>query len=289
MQRLRSVLFMPAANERALAKAADLPADGLILDLEDAVAPAAKCAARERACAVVSGTYGDRVVAIRVNGIGTEWHQDDVCAVAEAGATALVLPKVDSAEDVLAVEHSLESAGAPENVQVWVMLETPSGILRAAEIAAASERLAVLAIGTNDLIAEMRVQPTPGREPLLTALSMAVLAARATGRTVLDGVYNDVRDAAGFEAECQQGRRLGFDGKTLIHPSQLEICNRVFSPSESEIEYAHRVIETFENAARNGAGVTTLDDSLIERLHVQQAERVLALAARPSSSRVSGA
>jgi citrate lyase subunit beta/citryl-CoA lyase len=270
---------MPGANERALEKARGLPADALILDLEDAVAPEAKAAARARSCeAAASGDYGERVVTIRVNGLGTEWHDADVAAVAAAGPDAIVVPKVGRAGDVLTVERSLERAGAPATTQIWAMLETPAAVLRAAEVAAASPRLSTLVMGTNDLLNELCAEATPGRGSLQASLALCLLAARAEGRAILDGVYNDVRDAEGFEAECVDGRRLGFDGKTLIHPGQIESCNRVFSPSADEVEHARRVIEAFEQAARAGAGVATLDGRLIENLHVESAMRVLWLA-----------
>jgi citrate lyase subunit beta / citryl-CoA lyase len=284
-RRLRSALYMPGANERALVKAHDIPADALILDLEDAVAPSAKADARARVCAAAaSGAYGSRTVTIRVNGRATAWHREDVTAAAQAGPHAVVVPKVGDASDVHEVETLLAGAGAPEHTRIWAMLETPAAILRAAEIAAASERLEVLVMGTNDLAAELYADPIPThpaeppRGPLLTALSACVLAARATGRTILDGVYNDVRDSEGFAAECRQGRSYGFDGKTLIHPSQVEPCNQAFSPSAEEVEHAHRVIEAFEEAERTGSGVVTVDGRMIENLHVATAHRVLALA-----------
>jgi citrate lyase subunit beta / citryl-CoA lyase len=277
--RLRSVLYMPGANERALVKAREIPADGLILDLEDAVAPEAKEEARARVCAAAaSGAYGPRTVAIRVNAVGTEWHRADVAAAAQAGPDAVVVPKVGAAADVQAVEGLLRDAGAPETTRIWAMLESPVAVLRAAEIAASSERLGVLVMGTNDLAAELFATPGPGREPLLAALSACVLAARATGRVILDGVYNDVRDPDGFLAECRQGAAFGFDGKTLIHPAQVEPCNRAFSPSEDEIAHARHVIAAFEQAQAAGSGVATVDGRLIENLHVATAQRVLALA-----------
>ena len=280
--RLRSVLYMPGANERALVKARELPADALILDLEDAVAPAAKAQARDRVCAAAaSGEYGSRVVTIRVNSIGTEWHADDVRAAAEAGPDAVVVPKVSSAAEVHGIERALRDAGAPDATAIWAMLETPAAMLDAAAIAQASPRLTVLVMGTNDLAAELYVESDPARGdrgPLLAALSLCVLAARASGRTILDGVYNDVRDLEGFEAECREGRRYGFDGKTLIHPGQVEPCNRLFSPSAQEIEHAHRVIAAFDEAQAAGAGVVTVDGRMIENLHVASARRVLGLA-----------
>ena len=275
--RLRSVLFMPGDNERALEKAKDLPVDALILDFEDAVAPGSKQKAREHVCrAVVSGGYGDRLVTIRVNSRGTAWHDDDLRAVAAAGPDAIVVPKVGSAAEVREIEATLTASGVPESTELWAMLESPAAVLAAHEIAAASERLAVLVLGTNDLVKELNAQHVPGREPLITSLSLCLLGARAAGKMILDGVYNDLRDFDGFEAECVQGRRFGFDGKTLIHPGQVDICNRVFSPSEAELEHARRVIDAFEEAARGGAGVVTVDGRMIEQLHVDSARRVLA-------------
>ena len=277
--RLRSVLYMPGANERALEKARDIPADGLILDLEDAVAPAMKAQARQRVCdAAASGAYGLRVVTIRVNSIETEWHRDDVRAAAQAGPSAIVVPKVSGEADVRGVDGLLRDSGAPEHTRIWAMLETPTAILRASEIASASDRLDVLVMGTNDLAAELYAEPDADRGPLLMALSACVLAARATGRTILDGVYNDVRDLDGFTAECRQGHAYGFDGKTLIHPSQVDPCNVAFSPSADAVAHARRVIDAFEEAERAGSGVVTVDGRLIENLHVATARRVLALA-----------
>ena len=281
--RLRSVLYVPGANARAMQKARDLPADGLIFDLEDAVAPEAKGAARDAVCeAVGSGAYGGHAVAIRINGIGTPWHEQDLQAAAAARPDAIVVPKVNSAQDVLAVERLLERFAAPEQLRLWVMIETPLAVLDSREIAAAAERVSVLVFGSNDLLAELRAEDLPDRRPLETSLTLSVLAARAAGRTILDGVYNGVRDQVGLEAECVAGRQLGFDGKTLIHPSQVEICNRVFSPSEAELVQAGRVIAAFEAAAQAGMAVATLDGRLVERLHVDAALSVLARGSRPS-------
>jgi citrate lyase subunit beta / citryl-CoA lyase len=266
---------MPGANERALEKARGLPADALILDLEDAVAPDAKVDARKRVCEAV-GSYGTREVAIRVNGFGTQWHEDDLRAAAEAGPDAVLVPKVNSAAEVHAIERALE--GAPDRTSIWVMVETPIAMLRAYDIAAASERLSVLVMGTNDLANELRADHVPGRAPLLTGLSLCLLAARAAGKDIIDGVYNDVKDLAGFEAECLQGKQFGFDGKTLIHPSQIEPCNRVFAPSEEEISRSQRIVAAFEEAQREGRGVVTVDGRMIENLHVDNARRILALA-----------
>ncbi len=276
----RSVLYMPGANERALTKAEGLPADALILDLEDAVAPDAKADARDRVCeAAGSGRYGPREVAIRVNGIGTPWHDDDLRAAAAAGPAAVVVPKVDSADHVHRVCKALEAGGAPDHTMVWAMIETPVAMLQAPQVAAASDRLAVLVMGTNDLAKELQAEHVPGRAPLLTGLGLALLAARATGKVILDGVYNDIGDAEGFEAECVQGRQMGFDGKTLIHPSQLEPCNRVFAPTADEVDRARRVIAAFEEAEAEGRGVVTVDGRMVENLHVDQARRTLAVTA----------
>ncbi|KPC59970.1 HpcH/HpaI aldolase/citrate lyase family protein [Streptomyces chattanoogensis] len=275
----RSVLYMPGANERALEKAKSLPADALILDLEDAVAPDAKADARKRvAAAAASGEYGHREVTIRVNGPGTAWHADDLRAAAEAGPDAVVVPKVDSAATVREVERALEAAGAPDRTAIWAMVETPRAMLDARAVAGASERLTVLVMGTNDLAKELHAEHVPGRAPLLTGLSLALLGAREAGKTILDGVYNDVKDAAGFEAECIQGRQFGFDGKTLIHPAQVEPCNRIFAPSQEQIERSQKIIDAFELATREGRGVVTVDGRMIENLHVEDARRILALA-----------
>jgi citrate lyase subunit beta/citryl-CoA lyase len=272
----RSVLYMPGANERALEKAKTLPADALILDLEDAVAPDAKAAARKRVCdAVASGDYGQREIAVRVNGMDTPWHADDLRAAAEVGPAAVLVPKVNSAAEVHAIERALRAA--PDHTAIWVMIETPVAILHAEEIARESSRLTVLVLGTNDLAKELHAEQVPGRAPLLGALSLALLAARATGKVILDGVYNDVRDLAGFEAECLQGKQFGFDGKTLIHPSQLEPCNRIFAPSPEDVAQSRKIIDAFEEARREGRGVVTVDGRMIEHLHVDNARRVLAL------------
>jgi len=272
--KMRSLLFVPGDRPDRMEKALASGADALILDLEDAVAPDAKVDARDRVCAAAaSGDYGAREVTIRVNGIGTPWHADDLAAAGKAGPAAVVVPKVNSADEVRAI-----AAALPEPVEIWAMIETPVAVLRCAEIAAASERLTALVLGTNDLAKEMVAEQVPGRGPLLGPLSMCVLAARATGKVILDGVYNDVRDAAGFERECRQGREFGFDGKTLIHPGQLEPCNRVFSPSAEDVERSRKIIDAFEAAQREGRGVVTVDGRMIENLHVDNAKRVLALA-----------
>ena len=275
----RSVLYMPGANERALEKAKGLTADALILDLEDAVAPDAKVDARDRVCtAAASGEYGMREIAIRANGLDTQWHDDDVAAIAKAGPDAIVIPKINSVEDVRAIESALDSAGAPDRTKIWAMVETPIAMLHAEEIAGCSERLTVLVMGTNDLAKELHAQHVPGRQPLLTGLGLCLLAARATGKVILDGVYNDIKDEEGFLAECRQGKEMGFDGKTLIHPSQLDPCNEVFAPSEDEVASAREIIAAFEEAEREGRGVVTVNGRMIENLHVDQARQTLAQA-----------
>ncbi|GLZ43220.1 CoA ester lyase [Actinokineospora sp. NBRC 105648] len=275
----RSVLYMPGANERALEKAKTLDADALILDLEDSVAPDAKAEGRDRVCAAVrSGEYGRREVTIRVNGLDTEWFAADVAAAAAAGPAAVVVPKVNSAAEVHTIERALESAGAPAHTAIWAMVETPIAMLRAHDIASAADRLTVLVLGTNDLAKELHAEHVPGRAPLLASLSLALLAARAAGKVILDGVYNDVRDLDGFAEECTQGRQFGFDGKTLIHPAQLEPCNQIFAPSPAEVEHAEKVIKAFEAASAEGRGVVTVDGRMIENLHVDNARRILAVA-----------
>ncbi len=270
----RSVLYMPASNERALEKAKTLPVDALILDLEDAVAPDAKVQARENACAAArSGGYGSREVTIRINGIGTRWHDDDLVAVCAAGPDALVVPKVGSAQEVHALVAAMEAAGAPTHTALWAMVETPAAMLHCEEIAAASERLTVLVMGTNDLAKELQAEHVPGRQPLLAGLGLCLLAARATGTAILDGVYNDVRDAEGFATECLQARQMGFDGKTLVHPGQVEPCNEVFAPSAEAVEEAKGILQAWEDGA--GAGVVTYGGRMVESLHVETARRVL--------------
>jgi citrate lyase subunit beta/citryl-CoA lyase len=275
----RSALYMPGANERAVEKAKTLAADAIIFDLEDATAPDAKVEARGRVCAAVaSGEYGHRELTIRVNGLDTEWHADDLRAAAEAGPAAVVVPKVGSVADVAAIEKGLEAAGAPDHTAIWAMVETPVAMLHAEEIAAASERLTVLVMGTNDLAKELHAEHVPGRQPLLTGLGLCLLAARATGKVILDGVYNDIKDEVGFEAECLQGRQLGFDGKTLIHPSQLEPANRVWAPAADAVDDARALIATFEAAVAEGKGVVTHNGRMVENMHVDNARRLIALA-----------
>jgi citrate lyase subunit beta/citryl-CoA lyase len=276
----RSVLYMPGANTRALEKARTLPADALIFDLEDAVAPDAKEAARTNVVlAAESKAYGKREIVIRCNGLGTPWGEADIAAIATSGADAILVPKVESAAAVTHVVSLLDTAGAPGSMAVWAMMETPKGILRAEEIAGSHPRLALFVMGTNDLVKDMRARHTPMRLPMITALGIGMLAARAHGLTILDGVYNDIKDDEGFRAVCRQGVDMGFDGKTLIHPGQIDPCNEIFAPSPSELEMAGKIVVAFKAAQAEGKGVVTVDGRMIENLHVEQAERALALAA----------
>jgi len=271
----RSVLYMPSTNERALEKARTLPVDALILDLEDAVGPDHKEAAREKACAAAaSGAYGEREVTIRVNGTGTRWHDEDLAAACAAGPAGIVVPKVDGADEVRALVAAMERHGAPDHTRLWAMVETPQAVLAVGEIASASPRLAVLVMGTNDLVKELGARHVPGREPLLTSLALTLLAARSAGIAVLDGVFNDVSDPEGFEAECRQGRDLGFDGKTLIHPAQVAPCNQVFAPSQDEVDEAREMLAAWE--AADGAGVVVHRGRMVENLHVDIARKVIA-------------
>jgi citrate lyase subunit beta/citryl-CoA lyase len=273
---LRSVLYMPSSNERALEKAKGIPCDGLILDLEDAVAPDAKPAARDAACAAAaSGEYGRRTLTIRVNGIGTEWHDADLVAAAQAGPDAVVVPKVNSADEVHRLVDALERAGAPDHTTLWAMVETPVAILDALSIARSSERLSALVLGTNDLVKELYAEHVPGRAPILPSLHQALLAGRAAGIAVLDGVYNDVKDLDGFLDECRQGRQMGFDGKTLIHPGQVDGANEVFAPSAEAVEEARGILAAWDAGA--GSGVVTYQGRMIENLHVESARRTLSI------------
>jgi citrate lyase subunit beta/citryl-CoA lyase len=277
----RSVLYMPASNERALEKAKTLAADVVVFDLEDAVAPEAKAQARERACAAVrSGDYGRRELVIRINDPSTESGRADLDSVLQAGPDAVLVPKISTAEEVRSLDARLRAGGAP--TALWLMIETPRGVLNAAAIAdcarAPESRLACFIIGPNDLAKETGVAMMPGRAPMLAWLSHCVLAAKSAHLVILDGVYNDFRDTAGFEAECVQGRQYGMDGKTLIHPAQIEIANRVFGPSEEEVAWARRVLEIFENPEHRDKGVVQIDGRMVERLHAEMARDVVAMA-----------
>jgi citrate lyase subunit beta/citryl-CoA lyase len=275
----RSVLYMPAANARALDKARELPADALIFDLEDAVAPAAKEAARAHvAAALAAAGYGRRELVLRVNPLDTQWGEADLALAATLPLDAVLLPKVESAEQVRRTIKALDRSGAPRRLAVWCMLETPRGILAASEIAGASPRLAVLVMGTSDLTKDLRAVHTPDRLPLLTSLGLAVLAARAHGLDILDGVHLDLADDDGFAAVCRQGRELGFDGKTLIHPKQIAAANAAFGPSAEEVAHARRLIAAHGDAEAAGKGIVVVDGRLVESLHVARAHRTLALA-----------
>ena len=275
----RSVLYMPASNPRVLEKSKTLPADALLLDLEDAVSPDSKVDARLAAVeAANSGAYGHREILIRVNGIETTWWKDDLKAVVQSRADGVVFPKVSAPSDLEAVDAVLSDAGAAEGFPLWAMMETAKGILAADAIAQSSKRLVGFCVGTADLAKDLQCAHPADRSPMLTALQTAVLAARGNGLFILDGVHVDLNDDAGFEAACKQGRDMGFDGKTLIHPRQIETANRVFAPSEEDIATARKIIAAHKDAQARGAGVTTLDGRLVEVLHVQQAETLIAKA-----------
>ncbi|OBK92358.1 citrate lyase [Mycobacterium asiaticum] len=275
----RSALYLPGNKPRALEKAKALPADVLIFDLEDAVGPDSKAESRTQVRdAVSSGSYGPREVVVRINGLGTEWHDDDLVAAADSGAHGVLVPKVETGEQVTALTGALDRLGAPDAMQLWAMIETPRAFLRVDEIVSASERLAVLVIGTNDLVNELHAVHLPGRAPVVPALALAVLGARAAGKVILDGVYNDITDDAGFRAEARQGREMGFDGKSLIHPSQIGPANDVFGPSEEEVAHARKVVSAYDEARALGNSVITVDGRMIESLHVREAQRILALA-----------
>ena len=274
----RSCLYMPGANTRALEKARGLRADTLILDLEDAVAPDAKDEARATiAAAVTEGGYGAREIVVRMNGLDTDWGRDDLKMAVEVGAHALLAPKVESAADIKRLNEALDAAGAPSGMALWVMIEMPLAILNIKEIAAAAAdtRLTTFVMGTNDLAKEYRARMTPDRLAFQTALQLSVAAARAYGVNAIDGVYNDIKNEDGFIAECEQGRDLGFDGKTLIHPSQLETANRVFAPSPHDVEQAHAVIAAFADPENAGKGVLKVNGKMTELLHLEEARRTV--------------
>ena len=260
-------------------KARTLSADVLIFDLEDAVGPDAKAESRAKVCdAISSGGYRPREIGVRVNGLGTDWHDDDLAAVAASTADGVLVPKVESGEQVQALATVLDTLDAPTSLRLWVMIETPRAILRVEEIASASDRLAGLVVGTNDLVNDLHSLHVPGRAPVLPALALAMLGARAAGKAILDGVFNNITDEAGFRAEARQGREMGFDGKTLIHPSQLAPANEVFGPSPEELTDARKIVSAYEQAQATGDSVITVDGRMIESLHVRDAQRILALA-----------
>lgn len=278
----RSMLFMPGSNDRALEKARTLPADGVIIDLEDSVAPERKDAAREAARAAVGAGFGAREVVVRINGLDTPWGQRDLAAVCPAAPDAILVPKIRNEQDVRAVLNAMERIGAPQRTRLWLMIETPLAVLNAQPIAATAAepdaRLSAFVLGANDLAKDTRVRVGAGRATILPWILQCVLAARAYGVDVLDSVYNDIADTDGFRDECAQGRELGMDGKTLIHPSQIDPCNAAFSPTPEEIAWAERVVAAFDAPENAGRGAISLDGRMVERLHAEAAGRVLALA-----------
>lgn len=275
----RSMLFMPGSNARALEKAKALDCDGVIFDLEDAVSPAEKESARELVAeALLGGDYGRRERIVRINGLDTSWWRDDLRRLAVLKPDAVLVPKIESAAMIEEVAAELFKIGETD-IPLWAMLETPRAYLRAEEIAlSTSDHLRCFVVGTNDLVKELRGAHSRGRLPVITALGTAVLVARAYGLTVLDGVFNDFRDTDAFTQECEQGREFGFDGKTLIHPAQIDPANQVFGVSEEEVEAAQKLVAAFETAAADGKGVAVLDGRMIEELHVKEARRTLAMA-----------
>ena len=275
----RSLLYMPGSNPRALEKVRSLPADGLIIDLEDAVAADAKAGARAIvAAALAAGGYGSRELVLRVNPLDTPWGHADLAAAATMPIDAVLLPKVESPDRVRLTLSLLDALGAPEGLALWCMIETPLGVLAAREIAAASPRLGAFVLGTSDLTKELHAMATRDRLPLITALGLVMLAARAYRLAILDGVHLDLNDEEGFALACRQGRELGFDGKTLIHPKQIEPANLAYAPSLEEIEHARKVIAAHAEAVAAGKGMVLVDGKLIEGLHVENARRLLALA-----------
>lgn len=275
----RSVLYLPASNPKALAKARTLPADVLVLDLEDAVSPENKPEARTAAVAAIAeGGFGNKEVVIRVNAFGTPWAEADLAAVAKAGPDAVLVPKVSSVDDVRAYDAAI--AFAPAHTRLWIMVETCALMPRLDEVAAlaGSTRLAALAMGTNDLAKEMRAQLKPGRAPFLPILTQTVCAARAHGLLVFDGVSNEFKDMDVVRAECEQGLEFGFDGKCLIHPDQVEPCNAVFTPSAAEVAWAQAVVAAFALPENQGKGAIRVEGKMAELLHLEQARRLLAIA-----------
>jgi citrate lyase subunit beta / citryl-CoA lyase len=279
----RSALYMPGSNARALEKAKTLAADAVILDLEDAVAPDLKAAARTQVCAAVAGGgFGHRQVVIRVNALDTPWGADDVAAAAAAKPDAVLLPKPNDANDIQRAVDAMRRAGAPATTKLWAMVETPLAVLNIRELAGAARHagspLSCLVLGTNDLVKETRAELDAARTAALYWLSASVTAARAYGLTVLDGVYNNFKDLAGLEQEARQGRMLGFDGKTLIHPDQIAAANAVFAPAEDEVAWARKIIAAFDLAENKGRGVITIEGRMVELLHAEMARRTVAIA-----------
>lgn len=278
----RSVLYMPGSKQRALEKGKELATDAIIFDLEDAVAPDMKEMARDQVLAAVSaGGYGNRELVIRSNGIDTPWFKDDLAAAAKAKPNAILIPKVSSGQDVQNVRNQLKNINADKSIELWAMMETPLAMLKALEIAESaadeSHPLTVFIMGTNDLAKETGAAIKPGREAMLSWLSTCVAAGRAFGIDIIDGVYNDFKNEAGFKTECEQGSNLGMDGKTLIHPGQIAPCNEVFSPSNEAIEWAKTIIEAFEQPENQGKGAITVEGKMVELLHAEMAKRTVAI------------
>jgi len=279
----RSVLYMPGSNTRAIEKARTLPADAVILDLEDSVAPEAKAAARQQVMdAVAAGSFGPREVVVRINGLDTQWWLDDLNAVAKAEPDAVLVPKVSSPNHLEDVAERLVDISADQKIRVWAMMETPLAMLNARDIATAASdvetRLAAFVMGTNDLAKDTRAKIMPGRAAMLPWLMNCVAAARAFGLDILDGVYNDLSNADGFARECSEARDMGFDGKTLIHPNQIGPCNAAFSPTTEEIAQANKIIAAFDLPENKDKGVVQLDGRMVERLHADMARRTVAIA-----------
>lgn len=275
----RSMLYMPGSNARAIEKGRTLPVDAIIFDIEDAVAIDAKALARNQIrTAIAAGGFADKELLVRINGLGSEWFDADVTAIADSGAHGVLLPKVEDAETVHAVEKRLVAAGAPANLSIWCMMETPLGILRAAEVAGASPRLAGMIMGTNDLALDLRCKQTTDATAFITSFGLCILAARAHGVAIIDAVYNDLSDDAGFEESCRRGRILGFDGKSLIHPKTVEAANRLYGPSPDDVAWATKIVAAFEAAQADGKGVIAVDGKMVEELHVREAHRLLAMA-----------
>jgi citrate lyase subunit beta / citryl-CoA lyase len=279
----RSVLYMPGSNARALEKAKTLAVDGVILDLEDAVAPDAKAAARDQVTAAVkAGGFGTREVFVRTNGFDTPWFSDDLTAAAAAAPDAILIPKISTHEQLELIAQRLLSMHTDRKVRIWAMIETPAAIFNVRQIASAAidaeTRLTGFVLGTNDLAKETRAKILPGRAPMLPWLATCLLAAREYGIDVLDGVFNDIADTQGFAEECAQARDMGFDGKTLIHPSQIESCNAAFSPTADETAAARKMIAAFDLPENKGKGVVQIDGRMVERMHAEMARRTVAIA-----------
>ncbi|HEY3638949.1 MAG TPA: CoA ester lyase [Rhizomicrobium sp.] len=270
----RSVLYLPGSNARAIEKARDLPVDAIILDLEDAVGPDAKELARAQVCdAVKRGGFGKREIVIRINALTTQWGEVDLAAAVAAGPDAILIPKVSKAGDLCAPQGAI----GERHIALWAMIETPRAVLDISSIAGAGGKLSCLVVGTNDLLKDLRGKEMPGRANLIAALGLCVAAARAFGLAAIDGVFNDISDMEGFRESCRQGRAFGFDGKSLIHPSQIETCNKLFAPSREELENARKIIAAFERPENDGKGAIAQDGRMIERLHLDAARAIVAL------------